>query len=167
MRRIPNQRLPCGDNLKEDAMRNMILLGAISLAATVVVAGDNIQPLNVKAGLWQVTTTMTIQGMGAPKTQTYKSCVTKENMNQYPFADPDNDCKYKVQSSTGTHMDVSGSCVYQGGGKADFKIQVDVIDTEHAHGSGQLTLAGPEGTMHGDYSGKGKWLAASCPAGTK
>ena len=148
-------------------MRKMIMLGAISFAVTLVVAADNIQPLNLKAGLWQVTTTMTIQGMGAPQTRTYKSCVTKENMNQYPFTDRENDCKYKVQSSTGSHMDVSGSCVYQGGEKADFKIQLDVIDSEHAQGSGQLTLAGPQGTMHGDYSGKGKWIAASCPADAK
>lgn len=148
-------------------MRKMVLLGAIALAATAVVAVDKIQPLNLKPGLWQVTTTMTIQGMGAPQTRTYKSCATKENMDQYPFTDPDNDCKYKVQSSTGSHMDVSGSCVYQGEEKADFKIKLDVTDSEHAQGTGQLTLAGPQGTMRGDYSGKGKWIAASCPAGTK
>ena len=148
-------------------MRKMIVLGAISFVATFLVAADNIQPLNVKAGLWQVTTILTIQGVGAPQTQTYKSCITKENMNQYPFNDPDNDCKYKGQSSTGTHMDVSGSCVYPRGEKADFKIQLEVMDAEHGQGSGQLTLAGPQGTMHGDYFGKGKWIAASCPAGTK
>jgi hypothetical protein len=32
-------------------MRKMIVLGAISFAATLLVAADNIQPLNVKAGL--------------------------------------------------------------------------------------------------------------------
>jgi hypothetical protein len=148
-------------------MRKFILLGVISFAAIVLVAADNIQPLNVKPGLWQVTTTMTIQGMGAPQTRTYTSCVTKENMNQYPFADRDNDCKYKVQSSTSSHMEVSGTCLYPEGEKADFKIKLDVIDTEHAQGSGQLTLAGPQGQVHGDYSGKGKWIGESCSAGTK
>jgi hypothetical protein len=152
----------------EDAMRKVIMLGLISLAATTVLdAADNVQPLNVKPGLWQVTTTMTIQGMGAPQVRSYKSCVTKENMNQYPFTDRENDCKYKVESSTSTHMDVSGTCAYQEGAKADFKIQLDVIDSEHAQGTGQLTLAGPQGSMHGDYSGKGKWVAASCPADAK
>src|SRR5437660_12368616 len=93
-------------------MRKMIVLGAILFAATLLVAADNIQPLNVKAGFWQVTTILTIQGMGAPQTQTYKSCITKENMNQYPFNDPDNECKYKVQSFTVNQMDVSVICVY-------------------------------------------------------
>ena len=143
-------------------MRKLILLTVVSFAATVVAAAD-LQPLNVKTGLWQVTTTTTVQGMPAPLTQTYKSCVT--DTNKYPFPDRDNECTYKVQSSTSTHMEVSGNCQYQTGEKADFKIRLDVDDSEHAHGAGQATIAGPAGTMHGDYSGKGKWIAARCPAG--
>ena len=145
----------------------MMLLGAISLATTVLVAADNVQPLNVKTGLWQVTMTSTIQGMGAPQTHTYKSCLTKENLNEYAFADPENNCTYKVQSSTGSHMDVSGSCLPNEGGKADFKIQLTAVDSEDVTGTGQLTLAGPQGVLHGDYAGKSKWIGASCPAGMK
>ncbi len=147
-------------------MNKKMMLAAISLAATAVVAANGVQPLNVKTGLWQVTMTTNIQGMGA-RTHTYKSCVTKENLDQYPFADRENNCKYKVQSSTASHMDVSGSCLPSEGGKADFKIQLNATDSENVTGTGQLTLAGPEGAMHGDYSGKGKWIAASCPAGVK
>lgn len=145
-------------------MQKPILLISISLLATVVVAAD-LQPLNVKPGLWQVTTTTTFQGMGAPVTQTYKSCVTKTD--EYPFPDRDNECKYKVQSSTATHMDVSGSCLFQEGQKADFEIQLSVIDSEDVQGTGHATLAGSQGNLHGDYTGKGKWLGTSCPAGTK
>lgn len=147
-------------------MRKMILLGAISFAAIVVVAAD-FQPLNVKAGLWQVTTTTSFQGMGTPITRTYKSCVTKEDLKQYPFPDRDNECKYKVQSSTASHMEVSGNCLYEGSQKADFKIQLDVVDSENVQGRGQANIDSPQGTLHGDYSGKGKWIAASCTAGTK
>jgi len=153
-------------NPREDAMRKVILLAGISLAATVMLAAD-LQPLNVKPGLWQVTTTTTFQGMGAPMTQSYKSCITKENLNKYPFPDRDNECQYHVQSSTSTHMEVSGNCLYQKGEKADFKIQLNVRDSEDVTGSGQATVAGPSGAMHGDYSGKGKWIGASCPRGTK
>lgn len=149
-------------------MRRTILLGAIYLAAaaTVVLAADNLQPLNVKTGLWQVTTTTSFENMGAKQTRTYTSCVTKENQKQYPFADRDNDCKYTVQSSTSTHMEVSGDCQDPGGEKAQFKIQLQVVDSENVEGSGYLTMAG-QATMHGDYTGKGKWIAANCPAGMK
>lgn len=148
-------------------MRKVALLGAMSLAATVMVAADNIQPLNVKPGLWQVTTTTTIQGMGASETRTYTSCVTKENATGYPFGDRDDECKYTVQSSTGSHMEVSGNCLYQGSQKAEFKIELDVVDSEDVRGSGHLNMAGPQATMHGEYTGKGKWMAATCPAGMK
>lgn len=145
-------------------MRNVILLAAISCVATGVFAAD-LQPLNVKTGLWQVTTTTTIQGMGTPLTQTYKSCVT--DTNKYPFPDRDNECQYKVQTSTSSHMEVSGDCTYEGGQKANFNIQLTVIDAEDVNGSGQATIAGPQANMHGQYTGKGKWLSASCPAGMK
>lgn len=147
-------------------MYKMILLAAISLAATVVVA-DDLQPLNVKPGLWQVTTTTTIQGMGAPMTQNYKSCVTKENVTKYPFPDRDNECKYNVESSTGTHMEVSGNCLYPSGQKAEFKIQLNVIDAEDVQGNGHANIVDPQYQMHGEYSGKGKWISATCPAGMK
>jgi hypothetical protein len=145
-------------------MRRMMLLGAICFTTTALVAGNDVQPLNIKTGLWQVTMTNTIQGMGAPQTHTYKSCVTKENLHQYPFAEPENHCTYTVRSSTGSHMDVSGSCLPEEGGKADFKIQLDAADSEDVTGTGQLTLAGPQGALHGDYAGKSKWLSATCPA---
>jgi len=147
-------------------MRKTIWMGTIFLGAMFVFAANNLRPLDVKTGLWQVTMTTTIQGMGAPQTHTYESCVTSKNLNEYPFADPDNNCHYTVQSSTGSHMDVTGTCQPKEGGKADFKIQLDVTDSEDVKGTGQLNLTGPEGALHGDYTGKGKWIKASCPADT-
>ncbi len=141
-------------------MRKTLSLAAISLAATLLLAANNLQPLNVKTGLWQVT--MTIKGLGAPQVHTYKSCVTKENLTQYPFADRDKNCNYNVNKSTSSHMDVSGTCMPKEGGKADFKIQLDATDSEDVQGTGQLTLSSPQGNMQGDYSGKGKWIASSC-----
>lgn len=143
-------------------MRNLLCLGVVSVTATFLLAANNIQPLNVKTGLWQVTMTMAINGMGAPHVHTYKSCVTKENLNRYPFADRENNCNYTVNSSTNSHMDVSGSCRPKEGGRANFKIQLNATDSEDVQGTGHLTLSGPQGEMQGDYSGKGKWIAASC-----
>jgi len=147
-------------------MRKVLLLALISFVPTILAAAD-LQPLNVKPGLWQVTTTTNVHEMGTPQTQTYKSCVTKESLSQYPFADRENNCKYQVLSSTGSHMEVTGTCMPPEGWKADFKIQLDVIDSENAQGTGQLTLVGPQGALHGDYTGKGQWIGSRCPAGTK
>ncbi len=147
-------------------MQKLMLFGTIVISMAILVVAQTVQPLNVKPGLWQVTMTTAVQGMGS-QTHTYKSCVNQADLNRYPFADRENNCTYKVQSSTSSHMDVSGTCLPQEGGKADFKIQLDAVDTEDVKGTGQLTLAGPAGPVHGDYSGNGKWLSATCPAGVR
>jgi hypothetical protein len=52
----------------------MVLLGAVLASATILLADSNVQPLNVKPGLWEVTMNITINGMGtSPRTNTYRS----------------------------------------------------------------------------------------------
>ena len=145
-------------------MRKMIFLAAIILSATVLLAA-NLEPLNVKPGLWQVTMTSTISGLRAPIVNNYKSCVKKEDLDKYPFTDHADKCTWTVQSSTGSKMEASGTCMPQGMGKVDFSISLEAVDSENVKGTGQLTLNGPAGTMNGNYSGTGKWIGATCPAG--
>ena len=144
-------------------MRRMIFLAAIILSATVLLAA-NLEPLNVKPGLWQVTMTSTISGLRAPIVNNYKSCVKKEDLDKYPFTDPDAKCVWTVQSSTGSKMEATGTCMPQGMGKVDFSISLEAVDSENVKGTGQLTANGPAGTMKGNYSGTGKWIGATCPA---
>ena len=47
-------------------MRRMILLVAVLLSATVLLAAA-LEPLNVKPGLWQVTMTNTIKAVFQPR----------------------------------------------------------------------------------------------------
>ena len=86
-------------------MRKMILFGAVLASATMLLADSSVQPLNVKPGLWEVTMNMTIGGSRAPQTRTYRSCLKKEDLNKYPFVDPDKKCTYTVSSSTGSTME--------------------------------------------------------------
>ena len=96
-------------------MRKMILCGAIclSLSATVLMAGDNVIHLNVKTGLWEITSisiangslaippdvvakltpeqrakfeaAMKMMANGTPKSMTYKSCLTQKKLDENPF----------------------------------------------------------------------------------
>ena len=179
-------------------MRKTILLGAVLSSATVLtalVAGGNVNPLNLKPGLWQTTMTSIINGAppmtpdmqaklaqlspeqraqleamlksqygGTPQTRTWKSCVKKEDLNKWPFDDPRNKCKYTVQSSTGSTMDVSGTCTQNEGYKYDFKLHLVASDSEHAAGTGQMVISQGGQTMTGKYSGSSKWIGATCPA---
>lgn len=178
-------------------MRKMILLGAVlssAMVLLVLVAGGNVNPLNLKTGLWQTTMTSTVSGAppmtpdmqaklaqlspeqraqleaviksqygGTPRTMTWKSCVKKEDLNKWPFDDPKNKCKYTVHSSTGSTMDVSGTCTTNEY-NVEFKLHLVVSDPEHASGTGQQTLSQGGQSMTGKYSGSSKWLGATCPA---
>ena len=120
-------------------MRKMILLVAVLLSATVLLAAT-LEPLNVKTGLWQVTMTSTINGLPAPTTSTYKSCVKKEDLDKYPFTDPKAKCTWTVQSSTGSKMDATGTCMPEGQGKIDFNMRWRPSTPKTLKGRGNLPL---------------------------
>jgi hypothetical protein len=147
-------------------MRKMILLAVVLLSATVLLAAT-LEPLNVKPGVWQVTMTSTISGLPAPAVNTYKSCVKKEDLDKYPFTDPKDKCMWTVQSSTGSKMEATGTCMPEGMGKVDFSMSLEALDSENVKGTGKLTANGPAGAMNGNYSAMAKWVGATCPAGMK
>jgi hypothetical protein len=148
-------------------MKNSFLTGGVLLWTSIVLTASAPQPLNVKTGLWQVSLTSMIKGLPVPNTNTYRSCVKKEDLDKYPFADPDMKCSWTVQNSTGSKMDASGTCMPAGQGKVDFKMQLEALDSENVKGTGQLTMNGPGGAIDGTYAATAKWIGASCPAGEK
>jgi Protein of unknown function (DUF3617) len=147
-------------------MRRAIVASAVLLSATVLLAA-NLDPLNLKAGLWQVTMTSKVNELPAPNTTTYKSCLRKEDLNKYPFTDPDGNCTWNVVSSTGSKMEANGTCMPEGMGKVEFRMRLEALNSESVKGTGQLIANGPVGTMNGSYSGSAKWIGANCPANMK
>jgi hypothetical protein len=154
-------------------MRKIILLGMILSSAALLLAAQNqtqapaptLMPLNVTAGLWQVTMTSTVNG--APNTSNYQSCVKQADLGKYPFTDPKANCTWTVTNSTGTVMDANGTCMPANIGKVTFTMHLVASDTQDVKGTGQLTFNGPAGTLNGSYVGTGKWVSATCPAGMK
>ena len=149
-------------------MRKLILLGAVLASATILLADSSVQPLNMKPGLWEVTMNMTISGSRAPQTRTYRSCLKKEDLNKYPFVDPEKKCTYTVSSSTGSTMEASGTCAPGSeGAKIDFKLRLDALDTEKVKGTGQMTMSMNGGSMNGTYAATAKWIGSSCSANSR
>jgi hypothetical protein len=147
-------------------MRKLILPASVLFWTTLFTAGG-LDPLNIKTGLWEVTMTSKVNLLPAPTTSTYKSCVRKEDLNQYPFTDPDANCNWKVIHSTGSEMEASGTCKPEGMGNVTFNMKLEAVNTENVKGTGQLTANGPAGTLNGIYSGMAKWIGAICPKGLK
>jgi Protein of unknown function (DUF3617) len=153
---------------EEEDMRKMILLGVVLALGTILLADSSVQPLNVKPGLWEVTMNMTISSSRAPQTRTYRSCWKKEDLNKYPFVDPDKKCTYTVLSSTGSTMEAGGTCAPGNeGAKIDFKMRLDALDSETVKGTGQMTMSMGGNSMGGNYSGTAKWIGATCPANVR
>lgn len=138
-------------------MLKFIFLGALLSSSP---APQTPQPLNVKPGLWQVTMTTTLNGQ-RPSTTMYKSCVKKEDLDKYPFTDPDFKCTWTVQTSTSSKMAAKGMCM-NSDGKIDFDIQLEALSTESAKGTGQMSMAGPAGAIKGTYAATAKFVSGTC-----
>lgn len=167
-------------------MRRMILfLGVICLLAPVVLAGGKVQPFNVKPGLWQTTWNTVATGRppipegltpdqraryeammdkviaGMPKTSTYKSCVTKEQLN--PANQTNNKCTWTVLDSTASKLDIHGTCAPgKEGLKMDMTVQLEALDSENVKGTGQQVLTGGGNTLNSKFNVTSKWLGPAC-----
>jgi len=161
----------------------------LSLAATIPafaqqVAGKKLQPLNVKPGLWQTTTTYRVSGElplppdalekltpeqraqieqsvkrnGATQTVTDKHCVTQEELRS-PLNE--SHCTWNIVESTSTRARGSVACEEQGmdmNGTGDF----EAVDPEHMKGSAHLTSTGSGRSMTTDATFTSSWLGSSC-----
>jgi len=98
---------------------------------------------------------------GPPKTRTYNSCVTKEDLNKDPFSEEKRSCTRTVLKSTGSMMEIREVC--EGDGvKSDITMQIEALNSENTKGSGHVTAAGGARSMNVSTNFTGKWIGAVC-----
>jgi len=154
-------------------------------------AGVKLQPMNVKPGLWETTTSITTAGeMPIPpgtldqltpeqrarvearmkanadahtNTHTSKSCVTKEDLEKYKsdFGARADGCSPTIISSTSSSAKAKISCETQGLSGTG-TYEVEALDSEHLKGSSHATLTSNGHTMNVDGKFASKWLGSSC-----
>ena len=148
-------------------MRNTFL-GVVLFSATILLAGNSYQPLNVKPGLWHVTGNN--QFMGRPMKTDYKKCLTAKDLNTNPFTNgPDEKCNWTVLTSTASDMEVKGAGCEAGkeyGMNTTVDVKLHAVDTENVKGSLEGTSTGNGQTMNMNGNYTGKWMGSSCSAGT-
>jgi hypothetical protein len=121
-------------------MRTTILLALIVLSSFALLAADKPTPLNLKEGLWEVTTTHSVTGMpgmppdalakmtpdqraqveammkqkglgGGPSTNVIKNCVTREKIEKgLAFSDSRENCTRTIVSSSARHLEMKFHC---------------------------------------------------------
>lgn len=169
-------------------MRRMIVLGVFCISATVLLAqtqNDKARetvppkiaaafiPLNVNTGLWQMTQTVSWTGLSPQMaammkqmspTMTYKSCVKPKDLIVNPWANPHDKCAWTVLNSTGSDMELRGTCTLENGGTMDVHGKIHAVDSEHGTGSMDIATTAMGQAMHGHATYTGKWIGATCPA---
>jgi hypothetical protein len=165
-----------------------IVVAATMLISAVVLAASNVQPLNVKTGLWETNLTTTIRGqppvpaedlakltpeqrakmeaamrsMAGTRNVSYKSCVTKEKLAKGTAFDKSN-CSWTTSTSTGTKADLVGVCI-EDNMKASVNLHVVVVTSESITGSGQMSISGNGHTMSSSSVMTSKWIKSDCGA---
>lgn len=170
-------------------MRKIIFPVVICLCASFVLAGDNVQPLNIKTGLWETTFTTAMSGRppipeevlakmppeqrakieaamkgafsGAPKTRTSQSCVTKEQLNKDLFSEDRKNCTRTVLKSTGSYMEIREVCENEGV-KNEITIQIEALNSENVKGTSHVTSGSGDRSMNVNMSFTSRWLGAVC-----
>jgi hypothetical protein len=148
-----------------------------------------IQPLNVKPGLWETTTTRKTSGAspippetlaklspeqrarleqrmntntgGNTNTLTERHCVTKEDVEKADFGQGKGECTYTVETSTSTQGKGTYSCDVEGM-KVNGDLDITATDAEHIKGSSHGSLSGGGRTMNVESTFASRFLSASC-----
>jgi hypothetical protein len=182
---------PWAESSRRDEMRKAVLLGSLYLWAPVILAAGEVKPLDIKVGLWEVTTTVTTSGQmplppdlmskltpeqrskmeermkaqsgGKSKTTTRKECITKEKLQEgTAFGEEKKSCTRNVITSTSSKTDMRVECTEQGI-KTDGTFQVEALSAESVKGSAHVKTFDSGHTMNVNSTYAGKWIGGTCP----
>ena len=169
-----------------------LLLALIVFSSLTLWAADTITRLNLKEGLWEMTTTHSMTGMppipadtlaklppeqrarmeaamkqsgaGVPKTDVRKHCITKEKLEkQSAFDENRKDCTRTIVSSTGSKLEMKIHCEGKDQQMSmDGAFVVEVVSSDSAKGSMHAVTNGNGRTMNMDFTFSSKYLGPAC-----
>jgi hypothetical protein len=171
-------------------MRNKLLLALIVFCVLTLCVADNVTPLNVKEGLWEVTVSHSMSGMpatpnippdalakmppeqrarmeammkGTPSTDVRKECITKEKLERHSaFSNNRGDCTRTVVSSTGSKLEVKFHCEEKQS-SSDGNILIEALGSDNVKGTTHLVTNTSSGhTMTMDFTITSKYLGPAC-----
>ena len=172
-------------------MRSKVLLALLVLCSFSLWAGDKIQPLDIKLGLWEVTSTTAMTGMppippdvlakmppeqrakmeaamgarsgASPTTTARKTCITREKMDkQTAFSDERKNCTHTVVSSSSRKLEIKLQCTEQQNATMNGTIQVEALNSETLKGSVRMATTGGGRTMNMNSDFTSRYLGSAC-----
>jgi len=164
------------------------LTPSLCCAAIACFALWAVEPLNVKLGQWETTTTtqtaglppipqeimdkMTpeqrammeqrMKGNGTARTITNKSCMTKDDLDKAMKLGADEQgCSRTVITSTSTRQEIKVECNREGA-KAAGTVKIEATSSDTVKGSMQMAVTTNGHTMNVNNSFTSKWLGPVC-----
>ncbi len=145
-------------------------------------------PLNVKLGLWEVTTVVHASGsppmdtsgmtpeqrarieaaleasrQRAATPHTTRTCMTKEKLAKMPFQqNRDQSCTHTVIESSGTMYAVKFHCAGQRGAASSGEWRMQAATPELVKGNGEITVENAGQKMVSTSAVTAKWVGDSC-----
>jgi hypothetical protein len=171
-------------------MWRISLVAKITLCASLFLAAHKVTPLNVKTGLWEVTTTTTASEKAmlpaalleklnpeerarveermkarkadAQKTTITKQCLTEKQLERgMPFHPVRNSCNWTVVSSTGHKVAMQAECV-DNGVKMEGAVSIETLGPEEAKGSVQFLTGSENSAPSLTSTFTAKWIGPEC-----
>jgi hypothetical protein len=165
-------------------------VAVIILWSFAIWAADKVQPLDIKTGLWEITTTNLMSGMppippealarmtpeqrarmeesmkatmsGNPKTTTRKDCVTKEKLNKdYLFGEERKQCTRTVITASSSKTEMKMQCQEENM-KMDGALRMEALGSEHVKGTMKMVTTGGGRTMNIDVDFNARYLGPVC-----
>ena len=186
-------------------MKKLIIVSAICVFAMVFLAkaqsnkstgpAAKMTPMNVKTGLWQSTSTITVSGSlglspqmlakmtpeqkaryeaamqaqaeGHTRTITDKNCLTQKDLTRDPFAQKDSGQNIHCHGTllNSTSSDIVLEEACSGEATMRYTMKIHALDAEHVVGSGEGTATMGGHTMNSSVKFDSKWVGPACPAG--
>jgi hypothetical protein len=190
---------------EENEMKKLIVVSAICVFAMVFLAqaqsnkstaqAVKMTPMNVKTGLWQSTSTITVKGSlglspevlakmtpeqktryeaamqaqagGHTRTITDKNCLTQKDLTRDPFAQKNSDENIHCHGTllNSTSFDIVLQEACSGEATMKYTMKIHAVAPEHVVGTGEGTATMNGHTMNSSVKFDAKWIGAACPAG--
>jgi hypothetical protein len=172
-------------------MRTKFLLALIVFSSLTFWAADTITRLNIKEGLWEMTSTHSMAGMpaippetlakmtpeqrarmeaamkqsgaGGPTTNVRKECITKEKLEKRSAFDENRkDCTRTVVSSTGSKLEMKIHCEEKQQASTDGTFLLEAVGSENVKGTMRFVTNSSGRTMNMDFTFNGRYLGSAC-----
>ena len=156
------------------------------LVVSCAQAGDTPTSLDVKLGLWEVTTTTTMSGQapmppeklaklnpeqraslkksmaGPPSTDTHKECVTSEKLKKsLLFGEDHEGCSRTFVTSSSTKIEAKLHC-QRDQAQTEGTMKLDVLNSESVKGDMDAIVTSGKRTMNMHVAFSSKYLTSSC-----